>query len=141
MKCSFCALETEYLGFVLTPKGIKPLTKRVQAFILQISSPKTIKQVRSFIGMINHYKHMIPQRAHLITPLANLTKKGVSFKWTTECEANFQAIKQLLAKRIALSYPDFHKSFDIYTDASKYQLGAVITQDKKTYCFLLTQAY
>jgi hypothetical protein len=36
-----------------------------------------------------------------------------------------------LAKHIALSYPDFHKSFDIYTDASKYQLGAVITQDKK----------
>jgi transposase InsO family protein len=134
MKCSFCALETEYLGFVLTPKGIKPMTKRVQA-ILQISSPKTIKQVRSFIGMINHYKHMIPQRAHLITPLANLTKKGVSFKWTTECETNFQAIKQLLAKRIALSYPDFHKSFDIYTDASKYQLGAVITQDKKPIAF------
>jgi hypothetical protein len=84
---------------------------------------------------------MIPQRAHLITPLANLTKKGVSFKWTTECETNFQAIKQLLAKRIALSYPDFHKPFDIYMDASKYQLGAVITQDKQTYCCLLMQAY
>jgi hypothetical protein len=36
MKCSFCALKTEYLGFVLTPKGIKPQTKRVQA-ILQIA--------------------------------------------------------------------------------------------------------
>jgi hypothetical protein len=67
--------------------------------------------------------------------LANLTKKGVSFKWTTECETNFQAIKQLLAKRIALSYPDFNKTFDIYTDASKYQLGAVITQDKKPIAF------
>jgi hypothetical protein len=43
-KCSFCALETEYLGFVLTPKGIKPQVKRIQA-ILQISTPKNVKQV------------------------------------------------------------------------------------------------
>jgi hypothetical protein len=133
-KCSFCALETEFLGFVLTPNGIKPQVKRVQA-ILQISSPKNVKQVRSFIGMINHYKHMIPQRAHLITPISNLTKKGVSFKWTSECERNFIAIKQQLAKRIALSYPNFQKPFDIYTDASKYQLGAVITQEAKPIAF------
>jgi hypothetical protein len=78
---------------------------------------------------------MIPQRAHLITPLANLTKKGAAFEWTEECESNFQTIKQLLAKHIALSYPDFQKPFDVYTDASKYQLGAVISQDDKPIAF------
>jgi hypothetical protein len=78
---------------------------------------------------------MIPQRAHLINPLANLTKKGTVFKWTTECESSFKELKQQIAKQIALSYPDFSKPFDIYTDASKFQLGSVITQDKKPIAF------
>jgi hypothetical protein len=59
-KSSFCALETEYLGFILTKEGIKPQQKKVNA-ILQVAPPRNVKQVRSFIGMLNHYKAMIPR--------------------------------------------------------------------------------
>jgi hypothetical protein len=52
-KSSFGALETEYLGFILTRDGIKPQQQKVNA-ILQIALPHNVKQVRSFIGMLNH---------------------------------------------------------------------------------------
>jgi hypothetical protein len=122
-KSSFCALETEYLGFVLTRQGIKPQLKKVQA-ILQIAPPSNVKQVRSFVGMLNHYKSMIPHRSHLLTPIINLTKTNAKFIWSPLCNAAFEKVKQLLAKCISLVYPDFSLPFDIYTDASKYQLGA-----------------
>ncbi len=84
-KSSFCALETEYLGFILTPDGIRPQPKEVQA-ILNMAPPKNVLHVRSFLGAINHYKKMIPQRSQLSTPLTNLTHKDVKFQWTADCQ-------------------------------------------------------
>jgi hypothetical protein len=52
-KSSFCAIEAEFLGFVLTQQGIKPQVKKVEA-IVKIATPKTVKQVYSFISMINY---------------------------------------------------------------------------------------
>jgi hypothetical protein len=63
-KSSFCAIEAEFLGFVLTRQGVKPQLKKVEA-IVKITTPKTVKQVRSFIGMINYYKDHIPRRSDL----------------------------------------------------------------------------
>jgi hypothetical protein len=51
-------LETEYLGFILTKEGIKPQQQKVNA-ILQVALPCNVKQVKSFVGMLNHYKAMI----------------------------------------------------------------------------------
>jgi hypothetical protein len=105
-KSSFCALETEYLGFILTREGIKPQQQKVNA-ILQVAPHCNVKQVRSFIGMLNHYKAMIPRRSHLLTPLMALTKKDVKFKWTKEHQQAFNLIKNSLALEVVLAYPDF----------------------------------
>lgn len=72
---------------------------------------------------------MIPQKSHLCAPLTHLTKKNVPFKWTRECQVNFDKLKQSLANSVALAYPDFSKPFIIHTDASKFQLGPVISQE------------
>jgi hypothetical protein len=58
-KSSFCAIEAKFLRFVLTWQGVKPQVKKVEA-IVKIATPKTVKQVQSFIGMINYYKDDIP---------------------------------------------------------------------------------
>ena len=135
VKSSFCKRETEYLGFMLTPNGIKPQQSKIDA-ILKIAPPRTVKQVRSFVGMLNHYKEMIPKRSHLVTPLTELTKKTTkTFKWETKHQEAFDNLKCELARQVILAYPDFTKTFDIYTDASKYQRGAVITQENKPIAF------
>jgi hypothetical protein len=63
-KSSFCTIEAEFLGFVLTWQGVKPQVKKVEA-IVKITTPKTVKQVCSFIGMINYYKEHIPHHSDL----------------------------------------------------------------------------
>ncbi len=53
-KWTFCALEIEYLGHILTRDGIKPQSKKVQA-ILRIQLPTNVKQLRHFLGMVQYY--------------------------------------------------------------------------------------
>jgi transposase InsO family protein len=129
-KSKFCGHEADYLGFHLTRDGILPQQKKVQA-IYNIAPPTNVRQVRSFLGAINHYKQLIPQKSHLCAPLTRLTQKNVPFHWTHECQSSFDKLKQSLAYSVALAYPDFSLPFIIHTDASKYQLGSVISQEKK----------
>ena len=133
-KSSFCALETKYLGFILTREGIKAQQQKVNA-ILQVALPCNAKQVRSFIGMLNHYKAMIPHCSHLLTLLTALTKKNIKFEWTTEHQQAFDSLKNSLAREVVLAYPDFSVPFEIYTDASKYQIRSIITQKDKPLAF------
>ena len=63
-KSHFCQHELEYLGYLINREGVRPSMKKVEA-IKNIAPPKTRKQVRSFIGMINYYRDMWPKRSHL----------------------------------------------------------------------------
>jgi hypothetical protein len=105
-KSSFCTLETKYLGFTLTREGIKPQQQNVNA-ILQVAPPLNVKQVRSFVGMLNHFKAMIPCCSHLLTPLTALIKKNIKFEWTKEHQQAFDSLKNSLAHKVVLAYPDF----------------------------------
>jgi hypothetical protein len=93
--------------------------------------PKTPKELRKFIGMVNYYRDMWPSRAHILKPLTDHAglKKGQPLIWTDEMQATFEKMKMLCTADVLAVYPDHNKRFDIYTDASDYQLGAVICQD------------
>ena len=77
-KSSFCCNELEYLGYLINNEGVRPTMKKVEA-ISNIAPPKTRKQLRSFIGMVNYYRDMWPKRSHYLAPLSILTSNNV--KW------------------------------------------------------------
>jgi transposase InsO family protein len=133
-KSNFGAHELEYLGYKITRTGIQPIAKKVKA-IQAIKAPKTRKQLRGFIGMINFYRDMWSQRAAMLAPLSALTSKKVPFKWTDEHQKSFDAIKRVIGREVLLAYPDFNAPFIIHTDASKTQIGAVISQNGKPIAF------
>ncbi len=108
--------------------------KKVEA-ILQIAPPKTRKQLRKFIGMVNYYRDVWPHRAHPLAPLTKLTSDKIPFKWTEEHQQAFDDMKRIIAKETLLTYPNFSKPFQIHTDASDLQLGACISQDGKPLAF------
>jgi hypothetical protein len=72
-KSTFATTTFEYLGYHITTSGIRPLTSKVEA-IQQLKPPKTLKQLRSLLGLINYYRDMWKQRSHMLTPLTELTK-------------------------------------------------------------------
>jgi len=70
-KSTFCALEIEYLGYVLSKNGIKPQSNKVQA-ILAIHPPKGVKQLRHFLGMVQYYHDLWARRSDMLAPLTAL---------------------------------------------------------------------
>ena len=134
-KSSFFAPEIEYLGYLLTKDGIKPVQKKIQA-VLDLQPPTTLKELRRFLGMVQFYRDMWKQRSHILAPLTDLVGLGKKkIKWEPNHQRSFEEIKKVLAKETILNYPKFDRPFDIHTDASDRQLGAVISQDGKPLAF------
>ena len=133
-KSFFGKPELEYLGYWITRDGIQPVTKKVEA-IRKLAPPKTKKELRHFIGMINYYRDMWIRRSEVLAPLAALTSKTTKWEWTDVHQKAFETIKQIVGRETLLSYPDFSKPFEIHTDASHTQLGAVIAQEGKPIAF------
>ena len=133
-KSSFARESLEYLGYNISRKGISPITKKVDA-IRQIAPPKTKRQLRSFLGMVNYYRDMWIRRSHVLAPLTNLQSPSVPWKWTQTEQEAFDTIKRIMSKETLLAYPNFNKLFEIHTDASHTQLGAVIAQEGQPIAF------
>ncbi|POM58550.1 LOW QUALITY PROTEIN: Retrotransposable element [Phytophthora palmivora] len=121
----FCK-TVEYLGFMLSSDGIQPQPKKVRA-IMDLIAPKTKKQLRRYLGMINYYREMIPSISAMLKPLTRITSPKATFMWTS----TFEGVKKALVNAVLLTFPDFTKSFDIYADASGEQLGDLIQQEVK----------
>jgi hypothetical protein len=146
-KSSFCAHEIEYLSYILTREGIKPQPKKVQV-ILPLNLPNNVKELRHFLGMAQYHRDMWARCSEMLTPLTDLVGECREMKTTrmnktkkkpwrldpTHQQA-FDNVKAAIAKETVLAYPDFLNPFEIYTDASSTQLGAVITQDNRPIAF------
>ncbi len=104
--------------------------------ILAMTPPKSIKELRGFIGCVNFIKNHIPRRAELMQPLTKLTKKEAKFQWGPEAQQAFLKTKAAVAEAVMLTYPDVKKPFVLYTDASDYAIGGILTQEGKSIsCF------
>ncbi len=132
-------LETEYLGYILTRGGVKPQKKKIQA-ILALNPPNNVKELRQFLGMVQYYQDMWATRSEMLAPLTDLvgacgetktTKKNktkkLPWRWDPIHQQAFDDVKATIANDVVLAYPAFTKLFEMYTDASTMQLGAVIT--------------
>jgi len=127
LKCEWGVQETDWLGYWLTPTGLKPWRKKIDS-ILALKRPTSVTELRSFIGGVTFYRDMFRRRSHLLAPLtAQVGKKNI--QWSPECQKAFDEIKAVLARDAFLRYPDHNKDFHIFADASDLQLGAAICQD------------
>ena len=126
-KCQFAQSSTTYSGHIISDKGVTPDPDKVNA-MKNLKSPKTVRQVRSFLGMSGFYRKFIKNYADMAMPLTQLTQKNVKFVWTEQCENSLREIIRQLALTPLLSHPDINLPYILYTDASDLAIGAVLTQ-------------
>ena len=125
-KCVFFKTEVSYLGYIISKDGLRASDERVQA-ILQYATPTDLKQLESFVGKLNYYGKFLPAFASVCAPLNQLRCKDTPWKWSAECAAAFDPLKQMLADRTRLVHFDPEKPIVLATDASPYGIGAVIS--------------
>lgn len=127
-KCVFAATTIDYLGHVISEKGVQPDASKIEAMV-SWPQPGNLKQLRSFLGLSGYYRRFIKGYALIAAPLTDLLK-AEAFKWSDKAEEAFQSLKMALTQAPVLSLPDFTKQFIIETDASMVVVGAVLLQDK-----------
>jgi hypothetical protein len=84
--------------------------------------------MQSFLGKINFVRHFVPSFSEMVRPLQNMIKKDVVFKWGSQENQAFHAIRQAITEAPSLMSPDFSKDFTLYTFASDRSYVAVLTQ-------------
>lgn len=121
-KCSFALKEVHYLGHVITKTGVKAEVAKTDA-VKTFPTPKSTKDVRSFLGLCNYYRKFIQGYSSLISPLTALLRKDVKLKWSEESQVAFEQLKTALKFPPVLAYSDNSKPFVFTTDASGTALG------------------
>ena len=127
-KCSFGKTEIQLLGYIITPEGIHSDPEKVRA-IAEMPAPTTVKQIRSFVGMVNYYAKTIPGYARVSEPLVKLTRKNQPFVWGPDQQQAFDNLKQLLMSNEVMAYPCTDRPYKLYTDASDTCVGGILVQD------------
>lgn len=129
-KSQFCKCEMKFLGHTITNEGIKPDPENVKA-IKEFPTPKTRKQLKSFLGMVGFLRKHATAEALTAPNLHDLLKKYKGWKWTEACEREFQIIKQSLIEAPILKHPDMSLDFCLSVDASGLGIGAELYQIDK----------
>ena len=142
-KSHFFQTSVTFLGHILSANGISPNPEKVTK-IKDWPTPKTPKEVHSFVGLASYYHKFIPNFAKWAGPLHALiiptsfkqnSCKGEmkksdlpEFQWTPACQEGFNQLKKALMEAPVLAYPDYSKQFILEMDTSLKGLGAVLSQ-------------
>ncbi|KAK1680771.1 hypothetical protein QYE76_041619 [Lolium multiflorum] len=129
-KCTFCTNRVAFLGYVVTAQGIEVDPAKIEA-IESWPQPKTVTQVRSFLGLAGFYRRFVKDFGSIAAPLNELTKKDVPFVWGDAQQEAFMILKDKLTHAPLLQLPDFNKTFELECDASGIGLGGVLLQEGK----------
>ncbi|XP_075128097.1 uncharacterized protein LOC142201168 [Leptodactylus fuscus] len=132
-KCRIFQREIEYLGHKVSEAGIQPSDDKVRA-VQQWPTPTTLREVRAFLGLAGHCRRFIKHFAKLAEPLHKLLRatargpKTQRINWGPRQAEAMDKIKEALTSAPILAYADYNLPFRLYTDASLYGLGAVLSQ-------------
>ena len=127
-KCSFFSKEIQYLGYILSATGIRPLPAKTHA-MQHMQPPTTPKQVRTFLGLVGYYRKFIKGFAKIAKPLTLLTRQQVKFEWTPEHHTPFLHLKEAIVQAPILHYPNPDKRYIVYTNASDDACRAQLSQE------------
>ena len=131
-KCSFFQRKVTYLGHVILPGKLAVAADSTKA-IRDAIFPKTLTQLRSFLGACNVYRRFVKGFAKIAHPLTAMLQKNAEIDWDNPTEAQrdaFAQLRDILLSPPVLGLPKANRPYMVDTDASEYQLGATLLQQQ-----------
>lgn len=141
-KCCFLKTEVKYLGHVISKSGVATDPDKISV-VANWQPPKTVTELRSFLGFASYYRRFVQGFATLAAPLHRLvaelggtktkkpSKRHLPELWTEQCGTSFQNLKARLVDSPVLAYANFSHPFILEIDASHLGLGAVLSQKQQ----------
>lgn len=128
-KCQFHTREVSFLGFVVSGEGLAMEPNRVEA-IAQWPLPRSVHDIRVFLGFTGFYRRFIRSYAILCVPLTDLLREDQQrpFQLTEAAKEAFQELVRRFQEAPILRHFDPTLPIRVETDASKYAVGAVLSQ-------------
>ena len=126
-KCEFAKPQVQYLGFILSERGVGASPEKVKA-AQSYPTPKSVRDVRAFLGLACFYRRLVKGFADTAKPLIELTKKDRALIWGPDQQKAFDDLKNKLCNTPVLAFPNFNLPFILTTDASKLGLAAILSQ-------------
>ena len=126
-KCQLFKRKIKYLGHIASAQGLSPDNDKIAA-IQTYPIPTNRRAVRGYLGMCGYFRRFIKDFAEIAHPLTELTSEKVKFNWNDAAHSAYIRLKSALCSPPVLKHPEFDKPFILTTDASKYSIGACLSQ-------------
>jgi len=114
------------LGHIISVEGVATDPKKTQA-VQEWPIPKTIKELRGFLGLASYYRKFIRKFGVISKPLTELLKKN-NFVWHEGALKAFQNLKRALCETSILDLPNFTKPFVLEIDAYDVGIGQCLAK-------------
>jgi hypothetical protein len=126
-KCAITQPEVNYLGYMLSEKGVSASEDKVKA-AKNFPRPTARKDVRAFLGLALFYRRLVRKFAETAKPLTKFIKKNQEFVWGPDQQEAFDQLKTKRCSTPVLAYPNFDSPYILTTDASKVAVAAILSQ-------------
>jgi len=126
-KCEFHTTDTEYLGYVISPEGLRMDEEKIRT-IKDWKEPTNVKGIQRFLDFANFYRQFIKDYSRITMPLSSLTRKEKIWEWGDKQQEAFKTLKEAMITEPILQHFDPERPITIKTDTSDYAIGAICSQ-------------
>jgi hypothetical protein len=134
LKCEFGKIALVYLCHIVGEGQLKIDPSKIDV-IVNWPKPKSVTEIQSFLGAVQYWRRFIPNFSFIASPLHALTSVKNTFQWEGKQQKTFDTLKEKINTAPVLALLNLQQSFEIKTDASRYDMGAVLMQYRKPICY------